>query len=227
MRCLIVDDDEIARKSLEMMCEKIEDIAVAGTCVNGLDALNFLKKEEVDLVLLDIEMPELSGMDLVKMIPAMPPVIFTTSMKDYAIEAFEYHVTDYLQKPISFQRLLKAIERAREIHGKRVSREMEEIYVKVDGRFVRLDLKDILYIESIGDYVVFHTEKKEKLIVHSTLKNIDSKINNNKFLKVHRSYIVNMAKVVDIEETNLVIKDKVIPISRAHKPVLMNYIKTL
>lgn len=227
MRCLIVDDDEMARKSMEMMCAKVEGLSVAGICENGIEALNFIKKEDVDLILLDIEMPELTGMELVKSVPDLPQVIFTTSMKEYAIEAFEYHVTDYLHKPIAFSRFLKAIERAREVHGKRLSKEIEEIFVKSDGRYVRLELKDILFIESIGDYVVFHTEKKERLVVHSTLKNIDARINNSKFIKVHRSYIVNVSKIVDIEESTIVIKDKVIPISRAHKPILMSFIKTM
>ena len=227
MRCLIVDDDEMARKSMEMMCAKVEGLSVAGICENGIEALNFINKEDVDLILLDIEMPELTGMELVKAVPDLPQVIFTTSMKEYAIEAFEYHVTDYLHKPIAFSRFLKAIERAREVHGKRIAKEIEEIFVKSDGRYVRLELKDILFIESIGDYVVFHTEKKEKLVVHSTLKNIDARINNSKFIKVHRSYIVNVSKIVDIEESTIVIKDKVIPISRAHKPILMSLIKTM
>lgn len=227
MRCLIVDDDELARKSMEMMCEKVEDLTVVGVCENGIEALNLLRRQDVDLLLLDIDMPELSGIDLVKTAQDLPQVIFTTSMKDYALEAFEYKVTDYLHKPITFSRFLKAIERAREVMGKRAPKEMDEIFVKTDGRLIRLELKDILYIESIGDYVVFHTEKTNKLIVHSTLKNIDARINNSKFLKVHRSYIVNLSKIVDIEESTLVIKDKVIPISRAHKPVLMNYIRTL
>lgn len=227
MRCLIVDDDEMARKSLEIMCQKIENLTVVGMCENGLEALNFLNSEEVDLVLLDIEMPELSGMELVRMKPDIPQVIFTTSLKDYALEAFEYRVTDYLHKPITFSRLIKAVDKARLAHEKSLASNMDEVYVKVDGRFVRLDLSNILYIESIGDYVVFHTEQKEKFIVHSTLKNIDAKISNGKFLKIHRSFIVNLSKIVDIEETNLVIADKVIPISRAHRPALMSHIKTL
>ncbi len=227
MRCLIVDDDEMARKSLELMCEKIEEVTVVGTCENGLEALSFLKSHDVDLIFLDIEMPDLPGIELVRMKADLPQVIFVTSLKDYALEAFEYSVTDYLHKPVQFGRLLKAIQKAQEVHGKKASKEVSEIFVKVDGRHVRLALDDILYIESIGDYVVFHTEKKEKFIVHSTLKNIDAKIESSKFLKVHRSYIVNVSKIVDIEETNLVIKDKVIPISRAHRPILMNHIKTL
>lgn len=227
MRCLIVDDEEMARKSLEMMCQKIDGLSIAGMCENGLEALNFLNREEVDLVFLDIEMPELSGIELVRITPDIPQVIFTTSLKDYALEAFEYKVTDYLHKPIVLSRLLKAVEKAREVHGKKATADAQEIYVKVDGRLVRLKLDDILFIESIGDYVVFNTENNEKFIVHSTLKNIDAKISSSKFLKVHRSFIINLSKIVDIEETNLVIKDKVIPISRAHKPVLMNHIKML
>lgn len=227
MRCLIVDDDEMARKSLEMMCQKIDGLSIAGMCENGLEALNFLNREEVDLVFLDIEMPELSGIELVRITPDIPQVIFTISLKDYSLEAFEYKVTDYLHKPIVLSRLLKAVDKAREVHGKKATTEAQEIYVKVDGRLVRPKLDDILFIESIGDYVVFNTEKNEKFIVHSTLKNIDAKISSSKFLKVHRSFIVNLSKIVDIEETNLVIKDKVIPISRAHKPVLMSHIKML
>ncbi|CAN0115309.1 unnamed protein product, partial [Chrysoparadoxa australica] len=155
--------------------------------------------------------------------------IFTTCNSKYALEAFEYQVTDFLVKPIEFPRLIKAVERAKKMCETPVdaSKKMDEIYVKVDGRFVRLALNDVLFIESLGDYVTFHTTLKEKFIVHSTLKNIDEKIRNPDFLKVHRSYIVNLSKVVDIEDTNLVITDKVIPISRSHKPALMSRIKTI
>ncbi len=227
MRCLIVDDEEMSRKIMESLCAQIEDLTVVGICTNAVEAINFLKREEVDLIFLDIEMPEMSGMDLVRTIPDLPQIIFTTSKKEYALEAFEYRVTDYVHKPVQLSRLLKAVERAREIQGKGKTRETDEIYVKVDGRLLRVDLKEVLFIESLGDYVVFNTEKKEKIIVHSTLKNIDEKISNPRFLKVHRSFIVNLSKIIDIQETNLVVKDKVIPISRAHKPALMNHIKML
>lgn len=228
MRYIIVDDDEMARSSLKLMCEKIPELDFVDTFENGLSALSFLKSNQVDLIFLDIQMPDLSGMDLVKSFDDLPQIIFTTGHSEYALEAFEYHVTDFLVKPIELPRLMKSVERAKELGGQKTKpgTEMEEIYVKVDGRYVRLPLKEILYIESLGDYVTFRTEK-EKFIVHSTLKNIDDKINNNDFLKVHRSYIVNLSKVVDIEDTNLVIHDKVIPISRAHKPALMNRIKTI
>lgn len=228
MKYIIVDDDEMARASLASMCEKISDIELIETFDSGLPALEFLKKNPIDLIFLDIQMPDLSGIDLVKNFDDLPQIIFTTGHSEYALEAFEYQVTDFLVKPIEFPRLIKSVERAKKLGEMPLNsaNKMEEIYVKVDGRFVRLSLEDVLYIESLGDYVTFRTDK-EKFIVHSTLKNIDEKIRNLDFLKVHRSYIVNLSKVVDIEDTNLVIKDKVIPISRAHKPALMSRIKTI
>lgn len=227
MKCLIVDDDQMARESLKMMCEKIDDLEVVGLCESGIEALKRIKSEDIDLILLDIQMPDLTGMDLIKTVENLPLVIFTTGHAEYAVEAFEHQVTDFLTKPIEFPRLLKAIDHAREQMGMEKSGEhMAEIFIKVEGRYVRLNLDQVLYIESLGDYVTFRTEK-EKYVVHSTLKNIDEKIKNQHFLKVHRSFIVNLSKVVDIEETNMVIHDKVVPISRAHRPILMNRIKTI
>lgn len=227
MKCLIVEDDEMARKSIELLCAKIDDLDIVASCSSGLEAMKILKNQEIDLILLDIQMPDISGMDLIKSVEKLPQIIFTTGHAEYAVEAFEYRVTDFLTKPIELPRLLKAVDRARENQATAAdSGETTELFLKVDGRYVRIDLDKVLYVESLGDYVTFRTEK-EKYIVHSTLKNIDDKIKNKNFLKVHRSYVVNLSKVVDIEETNMVIHDKVIPISRAHRPILMNRIKTI
>lgn len=227
MKCLIVEDDQMARASIELMCQKIDDLEVVGSFDNGLDALKLIKSVEIDVLLLDIQMPDFSGLDLIKSLEKKPQIILTTGHAEYAVEAFEHHVTDFLTKPVELPRLLKALDHARQnLSSSSGSEEMSELFIKVDGRYVRLDLEDVLYVESLGDYVTFRTTK-EKYIVHSTLKNIDDKIKNSKFLKVHRSYIVNLSKVVDIEETNMVIADKVIPVSRAHKPVLMSKIKTI
>ena len=228
MNCIIVDDDEMARVSLQMLCEKIEDLTVIESFESGIDALNWLKKGETDIVFLDIEMPDLSGMELVKTVDDLPQIIFTTSHSKYALEAFEYQVTDFLPKPVELARLLKAVDRAKELNDNvSPQEEQRQLFIRVDGKFVRVELDDILYIESYGDYVRFYSETGKKYIVHSTIKNIDQKITNNSFLKVHRSYVVNLDKIVDIEETNLLIKDKVIPVSRAYRPVLMKKIKTL
>ncbi len=228
MRCIIVDDDEMARVSLEMLCDKIEDVSVIATFDNGIEALNWLKKEDVDLILLDIEMPDLSGMELVKSVDDLPQIIFTTSHAKYAMEAFEYQVTDFLPKPVQLGRLIKGIDRANELNDNvRPQVEQSQLFVRVDGKFVRIELGDIMYIESLGDYVRFYSENGKKYIVHSTIKNIAQKITNDNFLKVHRSYVVNLSKVVDIEEANLLIKDKVIPVSRSHRSILLSKIKTL
>ncbi len=227
MICIIVDDDEMSRTSLEMLCEKIDDLDVLQSFDNGIDAVNWLKTNDADLIFLDIEMPDFSGMDLVKSLDDLPQIIFTTGHAEYAVEAFEYQVTDFVPKPVQFPRLLKAIERARELIDNVKTQEQNDLFVRVDGRFVRIELDSVLYIESLGDYVTFIMENGKKYIVHSTIKNIDSKIKNDRFLKVHRSYVINLSRVVDIEENNLVIKDKVIPISRAHKPILMKRIKTI
>ena len=176
-----------------------------GSFDNGLDALKMIKSVDVDVLLLDIQMPDFSGLDLIKSLEKKPQIILTTGHAEYAVEAFEHRVTDFLTKPVELPRLLKALDHARQnLASANGSEEMSELFIKVDGRYVRLDLEDVLYVESLGDYVTFRTSK-EKYIVHSTLKNIDDKIKNSKFLKVHRSYIVNLSKVVDIEETNMVI----------------------
>lgn len=228
MKCLIVDDDEMARASLEHLCSKINELEIVAACNNGIEAMRLLKQEAIDLVFLDIEMPDLSGLDLVKTLDQLPQIIFVSGHTKYAIEAFEYHVTDFLVKPIDLPRLIKSIDHAQSLADKKEeSHDLRELFVKVDGRLVRLSYDDILYVESIGDYVVFNTIKKEKFIVHSTLKNIDAKLQHPEFLKVHRAFVVNLTKIVDIEESNLVIGDKVVPISRAHKPILLKRIKTL
>ncbi len=228
MKCIIVDDDEMARASLEMLCNKISDLEVISSYDNGVEALSAIQTQDLDLIFLDIEMPDLSGMDIIKSVDKLPQIIFVTGHSEYAVEAFEHHVTDFLVKPIDLPRLIKAVNRAKELNSKEKGKDdLNGLFVKVDGRLVQLNYDDILYIESIGDYVIFHTEKKERFIVHSTMKNIDEKIKSPQFLKVHRSYIVNLSKIIDIEESNLLIKEKVIPISRAHKPILMNRIKTL
>lgn len=226
MNCIIVDDDEMARTSLQMLCDKITDLEVDEIFENGIDAINWLKNHSTDVILLDIEMPDLTGMDLVKSVDDLPQIVFITGHTEYALEAFEHQVTDFVPKPVQYARLLKAVDRVKELIDNVRNEDQNEIFVREEGRYVRLHLDDILFIESLGDYVKFITSEKNH-IVHSTLKNIDDKIESNKFLKVHRSFIVNLTKIVDIEENNLVIKDKVIPVSRAHRPVLMKKIKTI
>ncbi|MDW3195143.1 MAG: LytTR family DNA-binding domain-containing protein [Cytophagales bacterium] len=230
LRTIIVEDEEMAMTHIKRLCSKTEDLEVVETFTSGFDAMKFLKEDhDIDLILLDVEMPDFTGLDLLKILKDPPQVIFTTSKNQYAVDAFEFQATDFLTKPIQAPRFLQAIDRARQLVETRISttNDLEQIFIRVDGRYIKLDLNEILYVETLGDYVTFVTESGEKLIVHSTLKNIDEKLKSDKFIKVHRSFIVNVTKIVDIEEYNLVIDEKVIPISRTLKPILMNKIKTI
>jgi DNA-binding LytR/AlgR family response regulator len=227
MRCLIVDDDEMSRNVLAAMCGRLEDITLVKACASSTEAMATLQQNVVDLILLDVEMPGLSGLEFVRSLSTLPQVILTTGKVEYAVEAFDLKVTDYLLKPLTFPRFVKAIDRARQLNKAPVQHTSDEIYVKADGRLIRLELPEISYIESLGDYVIFHRGTQEQFIVHSTLKNIDEKIRHHKFIRIHRSYIVNLSKIVDIQETNLVVDGKVLPISRAHRNSLFKEIMTL
>ena len=235
MQCMIVDDELMARRSLKRLCGRIPELEVIKVCESAEEALEFLKKTEVDLVFLDVEMPGLTGLELLDSIAAMPQIIFTTSKKEYAFEAFQYEATDYVQKPVRFPRLSQAVQKAIKIHedtnkqeetGGTENLSKDEIYIKDSNRYVRIKYDDILYIEISGDYATIFTSKTRH-IVHSTLKNMQNKLPESRFLKVHRSYIVNLSKIVDIEDNSLLVGDKIIPISRSNKPVLMQRLNLL
>jgi len=236
LRCIIVDDDMMARKSLERLCAKHERLEMKGSFEKASDAIEFLEKEEqdtaIDLIFLDVEMPEMTGIEFLDRIPVMPMVIFTTSNSDYAFEAFEYKAVYFLKKPISLlrfeQSVLKAIEacQTNQANTAEALAKANEIFVREDGRYIRVSCDDILFFENVGDYVRIKTISGQH-IIHGTLKAIDEKLNDPRFLKVHRSFIVHLSKIKDIEENTLVIDKTVIPISRANKSELMNRLKIL
>ncbi|MCB0578744.1 MAG: response regulator transcription factor [Phaeodactylibacter sp.] len=232
MRILIVDDDECARLHLRFACEQLGTVEIAGEFEDAFSAHAFLKDNPVDLILLDIEMPRFSGMDLVRSARELPAIIFITSKEDYAAAAFNYidHVVDYIVKPVSLPRLQKALERfaqPRDNKGAPIPEASNPfIFVKADKRYVRIDLDDLLYVESLGDYSVFKTARG-KHVANTPLKEIHKQLRSAQFIKVHRSYIVNMTKIVDIESNSLVIGGKVIPISRSHRNELMRRLPLL
>ena len=228
LKCLIVDDDLMARKSIERLCEKNEHLQLLDIFDNGNDALAYLEKESVDLLFLDIEMPELSGIELLNQLIELPMVIFTTSKTEYAFDAFEFQAIDFIKKPITAQRFEQAVTKAFDIAKKSqiYKTQTSDIYVREDGRFIRVPCDDIQFFENVGDYVRVKTIKAQ-YIIHGTLKSIDEKLNDSRFLKIHRSFIVNLDKIKDIEENSLVIEKNVIPISRANKSELMARLKIL
>jgi DNA-binding LytR/AlgR family response regulator len=229
-KCIIVDDEPMAGGFLQHYCEKLGTVSVAGVFENAHDALELLKKEKVDILFLDVEMPGLSGFQLLDQLVYMPKVVLTTSKTDYAFNAFQYNVTDYLKKPIPFSRFQEAcnkiIESLQKTQVTNISvshAPQDDIFIKSDGKFIRLTYEDILYIESMGDYVKYFTSARS-YVTHSTLKAVEEKVTPNNFIKVHRSYIVNLKKVKDIQDNTLVIEGKVIPISKSLKPDVMQKI---
>jgi len=230
LNTIIVEDEPIARKALVTMCRNIDAINLIGDYESAEAAQSVFGKNKIELVLLDIEMPGMSGLELLDTLSYLPQIIFTTSNKEYAFNAFEYDVTDFIKKPISRIRLLKAIDKALErqqrLRSIASASAANELYIKTDKKYIRLPFEDILYFENVGDYVSVVT-KSDKYIIYGSLKSVDAKITNPRFLKVHRSYIVNLGHIQDIEENTIVIGKKVIPISRAHKPVLFEHINVI
>lgn len=228
LNCIIVEDELMSRKSLQRLCEQHSSLDVQATFDNATSALDFLTEQEVDLIWLDIEMPGLSGFELLEQLPSMPFVILTTSKIEYAFDAFQYNVTDYLKKPITLPRFNIAVEKVLDLHARakvNVADGRQEIYIKADGRYIRLPFESISYIENTGDYVKIFTTT-QTYIVYTTMKYLEEKLGTH-FLRVHRSYIVHLGKIVDIEDNTLVISNKVIPISRANKSELMNRLNLL
>lgn len=228
VRCIIVDDELMARKSLQRLCEQHSSLDVVAVFDNALDALTFLSEQEVDLIWLDVEMPGLSGFDLLEQLPSMPSVVLTTSKTEYAFDAFEYQVTDYLKKPVTLPRFKMAVEKVLERSTRTKvdqTSERQEIYIKTEGRYIRLPFETISYVENMGDYVKIFTTTQTH-VVHTTMKYLEEKL-GAQFLRVHRSYIVHLDKIVDIEENTLVVTNKVVPISRSNKPELMNRLNLL
>lgn len=228
LTCIIVDDEMIARKSLERLCLKVESLELLSIFENPREALAYLEESDVDLIFLDVEMPDLSGIEFMDHIGDLSQIILTTSKTEYAYEAFQYHVSDYLKKPISLPRFEQSVHKALEIHKQDENYEANtnDIYIREDGRYVRIRYDDILYFENAGDYIYIKTAQSNH-IIHGTIKSIDTRLKDPRFLKVHRSYIVNLDKIIDIEDATLVIGKKVIPISRAHKSSLVGHLNLL
>ena len=227
LNCVIVEDLAVAAEFLRKCCEKNGQIQVMGHFTNVKEAVNFLNENMVDLVFLDVEMPEEIGFNLLDQIAYAPKVILTTSKTEYAYNAFEYNVTDFLKKPFSFQRFSDSIKKViGAIESSQTEKGDDHIFIKTEGKLIRLLNNDILYIESMGDYVRFVTADK-KYVTHHTIKSMEEKTNRQVFMKVHRSYIINITKVDNIRENALFIKGVEIPISKAHKQAVMNRINII
>jgi DNA-binding LytR/AlgR family response regulator len=214
MKCLIVDDNKMARMALKQLVSQIQNLELMAECTNAIEAYNQLGSNAIDLLFLDIEMPDISGIDLIKKLGNKKPlIIFTTAKKEYAVEAFELNVVDYLVKPVSQARLMQAVEKAQEaLDSNKEEVKIEEqsfVFVKDNGMLKRISIEDILFLEAMGDYVKVHTPQKFH-VVHATLP-------ASKFLRVHRSYIVAINKIDFIQEGTITIGKTTIPVADTHK----------
>ncbi|WP_348702322.1 LytTR family DNA-binding domain-containing protein [Tenacibaculum sp. 190524A02b] len=235
MNSIIIDDDELARVIIEKYCTKLDYLSVLKTFDNALDAIDFINKNKVDLVFLDIHMPELSGFDFIDSLNNPPNIILTTSDTNFALDAFEYKcIIDYLVKPVKLPRFIKAvtkIDRKPQIIEEDLTETKQEdskneLYVNIDRRLVKILISDIYLIEAKGDYINIKTETKNH-IVHTTMKKIEEKLPDDLFLKIHRSYIINLKQIIDIEDNSVLIKKEVIPVSRSNRPELMKRLNLL
>jgi len=224
MKVLIVDDNKIARTTMKHLAGQIKDLVIAGEADSAISAYNFLQEQPADILLLDIQMPGMNGLELTKNLGnERPVIIFTTSLKEYAVEAFELNVADYLVKPVTPSRFIQAIDRARTIiesNKEEVKMNDDEfIFIRDSNIVKRLRLDDILFAEAMGDYVKLHTPQKF-FAIHTTLKTVEERLPEHKFLRVHRSYIVALHKIDTIRDGAIVINGKPVPVADAYRAQL-------
>ncbi|WP_367773179.1 LytTR family DNA-binding domain-containing protein [Flavobacterium sp. WC2421] len=235
MNCIIIDDEEMARAIIAQFISKNTELTIESEFSNALQAIKYLNQNDVDLIFLDIHMPDFTGFDFIQTIKNPPKVILVTSDKNFAIEAFEYEcIVDYLVKPITEERFQKAIQKASAYKINSNSKEttvvaednVNEFYINIDRRLIKIEMASVNIVEAKGDYIHIKTEGKN-YIVHSTLKKIEDKLPKDLFLKVHRSFIINTKKIIDIEDNSVLIAKDVIPVSRANRPELMKRLNLL
>jgi two-component system LytT family response regulator len=231
IKCIIVDDNPIARESLLMLVAQIADLEVVTCCEDAFQAYNYLQEHPVDLILLDIEMPGMSGLELTRNLSGKGNlIIFTTSNKEYAIEAFDLNVADYLVKPYSSQRFLMAIDRARQILSSRTEElelgNDEFIFVRDSNILRRVALQEIIYAEAMGDYVKFYTADK-LYAIHTRLRTVENRLPKNRFVRIHRSYIVSLQHIDTLQEGGIVIQGKFLPIADSYRKNLHRMINII
>ncbi|PKG53330.1 MULTISPECIES: LytR/AlgR family response regulator transcription factor [Olleya] len=237
MNCIVIDDEATARMIISQLCSNVPSLNVLEDFPNAMQAIKYLNQNEVDLIFLDIHMPDFTGFDFIETLKNPPKIVLTTSDPNFAIQAFEYDcIVDYLVKPVTQERFQKAIDKAEAIQDAPVKTVSEsekvetssgnDLYVNIDRRLIKIDIPSIYLVEAKGDYIQVKTEDKN-YTVHSTLKKIEEKLPDSLFLKVHRSYIINIKKIIDIEDNSVLIKKDVIPVSRSNRPELMKRLNLL
>jgi len=219
LNCLIIDDEPIAREGIQSYCQEIPFLHVVALCKNVLQANHFLHENEIDLIFLDINMPILSGIDWLKGLKKSPSIIMTTAYKEYALQSFTYNVLDYLVKPISFKRFLRAVNKVNSYYGD--TDEQDILFLKSERQLKKIDTKHILFAEAMQNYIKVVTTK-ETIITQMSLKSFKDQVPEDHFIQTHKSYIVSKYQVDKIVENQIIIGDYTIPISVRLKKVVLS-----
>ena len=240
---MIVDDEPLAVKLLESFVAKTPDLELLGSFTDSVEAINAIKALQPKLLFLDIQMPDLNGMELAHMLPATTRVIFTTAFKEYAFESYEVSALDFLLKPIRYNKFIAAVEKAREWFGRdsvgtvlcessdsqrTVPTESSTIFLKVDGEYRQVGLSKILYVSGLKDYVMFYLEGERKpLVTHLTMKAVEDMLPPSQFMRVHRSYIVALSKIRSVDRNDCIyIGDEIIHVTEAFKEAFDQYLQS-
>lgn len=230
MRCLILDDEPLARKQLESYIEKTPHLALTASVGNSLDAIEIFHQQEPDVLFVDINMPELNGIDFVKLLKNPGLVIFTTAYSEYALESYKVDAVDYLLKPISYADFLKAVNKARQLYELKKLPESaldpQYLFVKSEYRLVRIQYSNIEYIEGMREYIRIHLSDGSTVMTLLSMKAMEERLPKEIFMRVHRSFIVNLEKITIIERQRIVFnKNTYIPVSDQYKEAFENHIK--
>jgi DNA-binding LytR/AlgR family response regulator len=228
IKCLIVDDESLAREAIKAYIEKMPELELSAECENAIQAMSSLRSNRVDLIFLDIEMPEIDGISFLQMLKNVPGVIFTTAYRNYAVEAFDLDVIDYLLKPISFERFVSAVNKFYERTTDKTvgaqtdfkKKPLEYLNVKANRKTYIINTSKIRYIESLKDYVKIICSDKT-VISHDSLSNLETFLNDRGFIRIHRSYIVALDKIESFDAESVFLENKQLPISRSYKKAVL------
>ena len=224
LNCVIVDDEPLAGEGLARHIEVVDFLELVGIVQNPVELDQLMEKKKPDLIFLDIEMPFMTGIDFLNLKPALPLVILTTAYPNYALEAFQFDVVDYLLKPITFNRFFKSVKKARELYllknkeniSALTQTETDYFFIKCDGKYEKIRTDEILFIQALQNYVMIYTENRKYMTLMS-MKTLEENLDAELFIRVHKSYIVSVSKINSFENTQIRIKDEFIPISRSNK----------
>ena len=228
--CIAIDDEPLALRQIAEYIEKTPFLDIKATFESAMEALDFLNNNKVDLMFVDIQMPDLSGMDLVKSLEQRPEIIFTTAFSEFAVEGFKVDALDYLLKPLDYASFLKAANKAHthferlRIGSENLKISSDHLFIKSEYKVIRIEIDKILYIEGMREYVRIHLENSKPVMTLLSMKKIEQKLPSTRFMRVHRSYIVNLEKITTIERSRIIFADVYIPVSEQYKEKLQKYI---